>query len=152
MLIFCFWTSPILTESSCFCVGGNHASSSTVWRYSSWGTHSFCSLGSNREKLRVISGDTGFLLLISPSSQTQPPPDCTLLIAVIFLSEQITSMQFAVEGTGDCPAYLCTLNNLIVVLSLATSLPFSVAGVFIIFPDLTSLAPAARPGLAPFCL
>lgn len=61
-------------------------------------------------------------------------------------------MQFAAEGTGQCPAYLCTLNNLIVVLSLAMSLPFSVAGVFIIFPTLTFLAPAARPGLAPFSL
>lgn len=61
-------------------------------------------------------------------------------------------MQFAAEGTGECPAYLCTLNNLIVVLSLAMSLPFSVAGVFIIFPTLTFLAPAARPGLAPFSL
>lgn len=61
-------------------------------------------------------------------------------------------MQFALEGTGECPLYLCTLNNLIVVLSLATSLPFSVAGVFIIFPTLTFLAPAARPGLAPFSL
>ena len=77
---------------------------------------------------------------------------CTLLIAVTFLSEQITSMQFAVEGTGECPAYLRTVNNLTVVLSLATSLPFSVAGVFIIFPTLTFLALAAKPGLAPLCL
>lgn len=61
-------------------------------------------------------------------------------------------MQFSLEGTGECPAYLCTLNNLIVVLSLAMSLPFSVAGVFIISPTLTFLAAAARPGLAPFSL
>lgn len=87
------------------------------------------------------------------SFQTQLPSRlCTLLIAVISLSEQITSMQFSLEGTGECPAYLCTLNNLIVVLSLAMSLPFSVAGVFIISPTLTFLAVAARPGLAPFSL
>ena len=65
---------------------------------------------------------------------------CTLLIAVIFLPEQIPSMQFALEGTGECPAYLPTLNNLIAVWSLAVSLSFSVAGVFIIFPTLTFLA------------
>lgn len=61
-------------------------------------------------------------------------------------------MQFSLEGTGECPAYLCTLNNLIVLLSLAVSLPFSMAGVFIIFPTLTFLAAAARQGLVPFSL
>lgn len=87
------------------------------------------------------------------SSKTQLPSKlCTLLIVVISLSEQITTMQFSLEGTGECPAYLCTLNNLIVLLSLAVSLPFSMAGVFIIFPTLTFLAAAARQGLVPFSL
>lgn len=121
MLTFCFWTSPILTESSCFCVGGNHVPSSTVWRYSSWGTHSFRSLGSKREKLRVISGDR-FLLLISHLPKHSHSRLHIINSCHFFFLNKSPPCSFCVEGTGECPAHLCTLNNLIVVLSLATSL------------------------------
>lgn len=99
----CFWASQRLTLPSCF---PGEADLPLL------PPPGFPNPARNRS-WRVIGGDTGGRpLLTSLSSRAPPRRGCTLLIAVISLSEQITSVQCVPEGSGECLPRLRALNHL----------------------------------------